>query len=196
MACGSSDSLNVGLTERPAHVRAEVLEKLRQHVEQLQMLPSRMPEMFEAVRDPQILVAALEKFDRIAKDQLSWESTDQHAAWPVTQVYKHVEEIQNLLVAERDAILKEDEPNNSRVETKVQMMENGNGYWLHISSSKWDGAITSILEAIETLGLNVVQASVSCDTQVVFDALLEEGSSASDAEEDVKNMNKVDQSSP
>ncbi|GLJ43282.1 hypothetical protein SUGI_0898760 [Cryptomeria japonica] len=147
---------------------SNVLEKLQEQVEKVQMLGLQKPEMFEAVRDPSLLRDAFQKIDQHHLGDCS----DMR---PVAQVSKHVRDLYSLLVAERDAILNEE---SNQAEPKVEMREDGNGWRLHVSSLKWEGAITSILETIESMGLTVVQANISCDKLFVFDAFLQEETEA------------------
>ncbi|KAH9297221.1 hypothetical protein KI387_028903, partial [Taxus chinensis] len=153
-----------------------LLEKLQGEVERV--LGMEKPEMFEAVRDPKVLGDAFRKID----EQYLGECSSSNMC-PVALVSKHVHELYSLLVAERNAILNE-EPN--QVEPKVEMIEDGYGWRLHVSSIKWNGAIAALLEAIESMGLTVVQANISCDKLLVFDAFLEE--EAGEVEPDVSKI--------
>eukprot|EP00253_Pinus_taeda_P026020 PITA_26020 len=49
--------------------------------------------------------------------------------------------------------------------------ERTRGLQIHVACQKWPGLLVAILEAVEVLGLNVLQARVSCKDYFMFDAL-------------------------
>lgn len=53
----------------------------------------------------------------------------------------------------------------------VASEERTRGLQIHVACQKWPGLLVAILEALEALGLNVLQARVSCKDYFMFDAL-------------------------
>jgi hypothetical protein len=53
----------------------------------------------------------------------------------------------------------------------VASEERTGGLQIHVACQKWPGLLVAILEAVEVLGLNVLQARVSCKNYFMFDAL-------------------------